>query len=384
MSDERTNDLHLPDLSIRNFRGIKNLSIGRLGRVTLLAGRNGVGKTTILEAVRVYAARGHRKELAEVLDKREEFVAGVDKDNDTILSLDYAALFHGRTATPDQPIEIGPNSDINTLHIQALTLSDLAPKQQDLFADYVAEDNVQVFKVNYNNHENLLPWLSGTLTSHYWSLLREHRRRSQILGFDEMTGSDAINYESLGPGLPDNSMLASFWDSIVLTKEENLALKALHLVDNSIEGVAVIGDEENPRNRRSIGRRVVVKIRDHSHPVPLKSLGDGMTRLFAAGLALANCRNGFLIVDEVENGIHYSVQQLFWNMLLRAAQQYNVQVLASTHSYDCVKGFARAASAIDNVEGILVRLERKDSKVRAVEYTEKDLKTVGTQNIEVR
>lgn len=387
MSGECTNDLHLPDLSIRNFRGIESLSIGRLGRVTLLAGRNGVGKTTILDAVRVYAARGHRDELAEVLNKREEFVASVGENNDHFLSLDYAALFHGRTATPDRPIEIGPKSGVNTLRIQVLTLRNLASQQQDLFsdyADYMVEDNMYVFKINYNEYSNLIPWFPDTYTSRHRFLLREYRQRQPLLGFGEMTGSDTINYESLGPGLPDNSMLASFWDSVVLTNEESLALEALHLADDSIEGVAVVGDEEVSRKRRSTGRRVVVKIRGHVHPVPLKSLGDGMTRLFAAGLALANCRDGFLIVDEVENGIHFSVQQLFWNMILRAAQQYNVQVLASTHSYDCVKGFARAASAIDNVEGILVRLERKGSEVGAVEYSEKELEIMGTQNIEVR
>lgn len=50
-------DLFLPHLSIRGFRGITELVIPRLGRVTLLAGKNSVGKTTVLDAVRVYAAR---------------------------------------------------------------------------------------------------------------------------------------------------------------------------------------------------------------------------------------------------------------------------------------------------------------------------------------
>ena len=53
-----TKQLHLPSLSITGFRGIDTLTIPRLGRVTLLAGKNGVGKTTVLDAVRVYAAGG--------------------------------------------------------------------------------------------------------------------------------------------------------------------------------------------------------------------------------------------------------------------------------------------------------------------------------------
>ena len=48
--------LPLPSRSIRGLRGIEELSIPRLGRVTLLAGRNGVGKTTVLDAVRIYAS----------------------------------------------------------------------------------------------------------------------------------------------------------------------------------------------------------------------------------------------------------------------------------------------------------------------------------------
>ena len=38
-------NLHLPSLVIKNFRGIDELTIPRLGRATLLTGKNGVGKT---------------------------------------------------------------------------------------------------------------------------------------------------------------------------------------------------------------------------------------------------------------------------------------------------------------------------------------------------
>ena len=75
-------DLLLPDLYIENFRGIKKLSIPRLGRVTLLAGRNGVGKTTVLEALKVYAKRVEYNSLHEVLTDREEISVITDEDGD--------------------------------------------------------------------------------------------------------------------------------------------------------------------------------------------------------------------------------------------------------------------------------------------------------------
>ena len=82
-------DLHLPGLSISGFRGIEQLSIGRLGRVTLLAGRNGVGKTTVLDAVRVHAARGRSRVLHELLERHEEFAAAIDEDHDPVVVPDY-------------------------------------------------------------------------------------------------------------------------------------------------------------------------------------------------------------------------------------------------------------------------------------------------------
>ena len=59
----RDKTLYLPSLRIDSFRGIEHLSIDRLGRVTLLADRNGAGKTTVLDAVRIFADRGHHGDV---------------------------------------------------------------------------------------------------------------------------------------------------------------------------------------------------------------------------------------------------------------------------------------------------------------------------------
>ena len=107
-------------------------------------------------------------------------------------------------------------------------------------------------------------------------------------------------------------------------------------------------------------------------------------RLFSVALAIANSRDGFLLIDEAENGIHYTLQRDFWRMVLQAAQENNGQVIATTHSSDCIRGFAQAAIESGEVEGVLFRLSSQDGVLRAVEYSEEELLTAAKQGIEVR
>ncbi|MCY4536167.1 MAG: AAA family ATPase [Bryobacterales bacterium] len=381
MPHEQTNGLHLPDLSISNFRGIRNLSIGRLGRVTLFGGRNGIGKTTILEAVRVYAARAQPRALDEILDQREELSHPFEEDHLPTRSRDYTAMFHGRVFTRDQVVAIGPTSEPAELVMQLCPLETLDLDQRELFADFSMVGDWHFLRVRFRGREILVPAMPVERDSRTAELWR-HYTRARRRGLLEYEKWEILNCESLGPGIAENSTLARFWDSVALTEEEDVSLEALRLASSDIERIAVVGDEGS--RYRGTGRRVVVKVQGHPVPVPLKSLGDGATRLFTLGLALANSRDGFLVIDEAENGIHYSLERDFWRTVLRASKQHNVQVLATTHSSDCVAGFALAAAEAEDTEGVYVRLDRRGDRLQAVEYTEEELKTVAEQTIEVR
>ena len=76
---------------------------------------------------------------------------------------------------------------------------------------------------------------------------------------------------------------------------------------------------------------------------------------------LAHAKDGVLLVDEIENGIHYSVQPDLWRVVFEMATRLNVQVFATTHSYDCIKAFEEAARESEE-EGVLVRLARKGDR----------------------
>ncbi len=372
MTEKPNGRLHLPSLSIRGFRGIRELDVPRLGRVTLLAGRNGVGKTAVLEAVRVYASRGREHVLSELLRRHEEFAPAIDEDDDRKFAPDPAALFHGRDAPPNSHIEIGPKgaSGGGRLKIEAVVPSEeqLALLER-LYRDAPPNAPRWVMEVSLANRKRTIPW----------DFIRRIRYRRFADDQEELPSG--MSCRSLGPSLPSNDEISELWDEVALTDHEDRAVQALNLVlDGEADRVTMIGDD----GQRTYGRRVVVKLRGRDKPVPLRSLGDGAPRLFGLALSLAGSRNGFLLIDEAENGIHHSVHGDFWRMILRTAQENDVQVFAATHSFDCVRGFARAIADSPDCKGVLVRLERQDERTRAVVYSESEIETAAKQGIEVR
>ena len=389
MSAEPSNKaLHLPSLSIKGFRGIKELSIPSLGRVTLFVGKNGVGKTTLLDAVRVFAARGRYSVLADILRQHDELTDAIDEDGDEMFVPNWEALFHGWHSSPDEPISIGLvglEGETSPLCIRTVPISkrNLAQFLDDekIIPEYFLDDDVKAIQIEFQGAKQEMP--IGNL-----GVRIPFRFMRRIWRNDETQLLSEILCESLGPSLLSNADVARFWDKVALTEDETRALEALNLLFGDIDRAAVVGTSKEtplpfpPYGRH--GRRAVVKLKGQERPVPLKSLGDGAVRLFGVALALANSQGGFLVIDEAENGIHYLMQRDFWRMVLKTAYANNVQVLATTHSWDCAAGFAQAAVDVEEVKGMLIRLEEDGDQMRVVEYSEDALKIAAERGIEVR
>ena len=362
--------LHLPDLAINGFGGIRELAISRLGRVTLFAGKNGVGKTTLLDAIRAYATRGVSSVLADILQKREEVSDVKDEDGDNILVPNWGSLFYGREILNDSVVTIGSTQGTTQLKIRVVQVNkDNISEIKRKLPGYDASFGLELLEVDVSGQKSYCPMapMPYGLT-----------RRIQGLPLQKPVGAEELPCESIGPALLNNEAIARYWDKIALTQNEFKVAQALNLIfQGEVERVAMVGNERIFRYVRSVepwyGRRAVVKIAGKQSPVPLKSLGDGASRLLGIALALTSSQDGFLLVDEVENGIHHSIQKDFWNMVLKTAEENNVQVIATTHGWSCVSGFAHAASELPDVPSALIRLERDGEEVRAVEYPSEDL-----------
>ena len=379
-------DLHLSSLYIEGFRGISKMIVPNLSRVTLITGKNSVGKTTVLESVRTYAERGQLSSLTDLLRKRNEFITTKDEEGDEISVTNLSSLFYGRDVQLYTSIIIGSIRKKQQLRI---SLSELTEKEASLLEYFDPREfeptDPKAIKVSFDKFEQILPWVIMRNPKH-----RSMHRMRQYLSHKSggrivPDHPPQVKCLNLGPGLLSDEHMAKFWDTIALTEYEDHVVEVIRdILGIEVERIAVVSNRVRPRFSRDSDRNILVKIADHINPVPLKSLGDGAVRLFGVVLAFANCRNGFLLIDEAENGIHYTVQSKYWEFILHTAEEFNVQVFATTHSWDCVSGFAQATMNSEKCNGGLLRIERENEQTFAIEYSKEEILVAAEHGIEVR
>ena len=92
------------------------------------------------------------------------------------------------------------------------------------------------------------------------------------------------------------------------------------------------------------------------------------------------------MIDEFESGLHHGVQLELWRITFKLAKKLNIQVFATTHSWDCVEAFQEAAAEDQNEGAMLIRLQQKRSGegIEAVLYDEELLAKATRQQVEVR
>lgn len=380
-------NLVLDSLEIRNFRGFQHLTIERLGRVNLIVGKNNIGKTSLLEALQLYARRGSPTLIWELLDIRDESIYSYSRPKssanvedgrsmeDWLLSLRH--LFYGRKALniyPD-PIQLGPiNSPEESLSIAVRWY--VEQEDESGFPRY------QLLLPNeYNLADNPVLRFAirvGTQSERPVSLARTRTRLSTL----DPSGITCMFRRADGTS---REQIAEFWDSIALKDLEKDVLSALNILAPGIEGISFVGDPRPLRVRDQQRERVsIVKVAGLDEPIPLRGLGDGMMRVLGIALALVNVKNGMLLIDEFENGIHYTVLPELWQLLFQVARRLNVQIFATTHSWDCIEAFQKAAVEDKQDEGLLIRLSLKGNDIVATVFDEHDLTIATRERIEVR
>lgn len=374
----------LSSFQIDNFRLFQHLEVNHLRRVNLIVGKNNVGKSAFLEALEIYASNASISTLLDLVDARQEtWLSEVQPYSDHILEHPVRHLFlgHQLPSINQNGILLGEIDSHSKLHIGIAAYQSKTDEEGSV-------RSIRVFNVQMD--EEIPSFL-------FHLIVEEDHQSRRLFSLDQDIRNDRDRDRWLlrSRKMPEfkyvwqivptenipNRKLAALWDLTSLTSLESDILGALRLIDDRILGIAFV--EDISRGRSSDHRIPLVKMAGIDEPLPLRSMGDGMMRLFHIMVALVNARNGLLLVDEFENGLHWSIQPKVWDIVFQLAERLNVQVFATTHSRDCVGSFNQVWGQYPEL-GAFFRLGAKDGLIKATEYSLETLADAIEMDVEVR
>lgn len=359
----------LESIRFQNFRGFKDLDLSGLSQITLLTGKNSAGKSSVLEGI--FLLMGYA--LPDNLEKIR-MLRGLPAASD-ITQL-WESLFYKFDTS--KAIEIsakcqGKHLDLkyerddafSTLDTNQNVINTFVVFSSSAASYYTLRYNFTADEAAQNGHLFLNPAIgpNGAL-----AMTKENRK----MGFE--TPNTQI-FKFLSVGRVDDLELAGWLGTLNLRGDHQLIVDALKIIDPDIVDIHTVVQQRYTQ--------LYLITKDSS--IPLKLAGDGICKLLYCVLYVLCNQNSIVLIDEIENGFHYSMQESFWNTLAKAAKKSNTQIIATTHSYECIKhavdGIANAGMQ-DNFS--LHRIDRIGEESRATQYSGDLVKDAVDSLMEVR
>ena len=159
---------------------------------------------------------------------------------------------------------------------------------------------------------------------------------------------------------------------ILKNKDEDFILEALRIIEPKINDIVLSQNE------------ILVDI-GLDKRIPINMMGDGARKILSILTTIYECRGGIVLIDEISNGFHYSVMKDLWRAIIFASKKHGVQVFATTHDLDSIKGLRDAALLHDGESVAFFKLQRTaDAELKSYDYATDSIDYMLNQEIEVR
>ncbi len=150
--------------------------------------------------------------------------------------------------------------------------------------------------------------------------------------------------------------------------QEDAFLEVFNLVSSKINKIRTISNT---------GYHPQIKETHNTNFIHLKGQGDAVKLLFNYFMPLILRKNKIepkkesliLLIDEIENGLHYSAHYDFWKKLFQLSKSENVQVFSTTHSLEMIQAFNQVAK--EEGEGAYFEMMRdeKSNQITALKHS---------------
>lgn len=387
----------IKNIKINNYKCFQNFEIKNFKRINILVGNNNSGKTSLLEALALLDPKVFKKQNKLIknyfsfIDNRVEI--STDSGIEYFLKLirkffeDYSIFFNERNIEKSIFIEADFNASKKN------SKSDFAVK----FENRIINDAFDFKESKLLDHEKLTQKVirysinQSILATYKFS----NKKNLLELGVSSIgTYNDNIegfdDFDVIFKKINDGEDVVKNWTQIINqngVKIEEKFVKLLQNFDGDIEAIRANQDEldfykKNPENKKS------------PFVVPLSSMGEGFKRFFDIVITLElmnkNNKPQILCIDEIDNGLYYDKQDLFWEQIIKLCAEKNIQLFATTHSYDAIKSIVRVFEnryktdeKIDEELGVF-RLVKVKNEVRARPFYFSLLKVMVESSTEIR
>ncbi|EGK85328.1 hypothetical protein D0A34_02265 [Microcoleus vaginatus PCC 9802] len=310
----------LKEIEIQNFRCFEQIKISGFERVNLIGGKNNAGKTALLEALLLNDSP-QAKSLVTLKALRRE----PSKVMEAMPNRAWDNLFY--VLDKEKIIVILGKYESNKNHRIEVLIDKSSNLKKDVFADKDAEEIIDFLSSN----ESGLSVLTIKLTRESG----EYMQSSVIASSKGVITSAIPTADGSSPIIPSfmrisGKNLTEAYDRARLDDKDSEVLKAFQVLDPELESVESF----------SIGEPTLYLRRKGESRLPLSLFGDAINRVADIILKLVNSEHKILLVDEIENGIHYTNQRDFWRVLFRLAVELDTQIFATTHSLEMLEAFA--------------------------------------------
>lgn len=314
-----------------------------LRRVNLLVGRNNIGKTSVLEAVYLLTSVGDPASIWRVLIRRGEQVTMTPTAGRPFQpEVEVGHLFHGHGLAVGKAVGISTFNHASDRSIRFEVGEATRDANPALVAQLDADPEGGLgARLSINVSGNPEPFVTSIPLTRRGGLRQDvlqavansaaTKRGAAVTPND----SQYITTESLSI-----AEVQSAFNEISLSPREQVAMRALRFIEPDIERIALApGAYFSGPGWPSRGG-LKAKLKDMDEPVPIGSMGEGTWRMLALAIALTKSRNNVFLIDEIDIGLHFSMMQKLWSFVIETAMEFNIQVFATTHSLDCIRGLA--------------------------------------------
>lgn len=341
-------------ITIENYRGIQKSVINGLSQINVFFGKNNCGKSSILEGI--FLLTGQSNPLLPV---------SVNKTRGLVEATEENLLMEFYKASPNNKINIVEDGDVHReLMIEMFKSSSHAVDLQGLETGKSnAGQGYYGLKYQYRLNGNDIVYHSSLTVS-------EDISASAKIDVDKRYNEVIFSHY-----IPSTHRLVELSDKlekIIQNKQEDAILDVLRIVEPNLKDIQLLG------------RKIMVDV-GLDKRLPINVLGDGFCKILSLILSIYDCAGGMLIVDEIDNGLHFSVMPKLWESIVSAVKKNNVQLFVSTHNIDMLKALVDVISYEDESLVASYKLVRKsDDEIVALRYGIESLSYSVLNDIEVR